>query len=235
VWSNHKLMTKWMWRLFMHLDRGIVVNNSLPTLTSCSLRAFYEQVFVEINPRVKACILEFIERDRMGETIDKAELRENIQMYELMGMAASAQDVDKLDTALKQPRSLHVYIEHFETPFLDATREYYKIASQKWLSENDVPSYLELAETAVVQEEVRCNTYMNSITLPKLTKLCMEELVVAHRATLIQAVKDVLASVHAAMSVDIQSIPQSDLETLRRMYDLFNRTHMMDPDNPVRW
>src|SRR3546814_785723 len=100
VWSNHKLMTKWMWRLFMHLDRGIVVNNQLPTLTSCSLRAFYEQVFVEINPRVKGCILEFIERDRNGESVDKGEMRENIQMYELMGMAASAPDVDKLDQAL---------------------------------------------------------------------------------------------------------------------------------------
>src|SRR5690606_34691878 len=118
--------------------------------------------------------------------------------------------------------------------FLAATREYYQRMSQKWLSENDVPTYLELAETAVVQEEARCNRYVNSVTLAKLTKLCMEEMIVAHRATLIQAVKEVLASIHAAMSVDINGVAPSDLETLRRMFDLFHRTHLLDPDDPVR-
>lgn len=232
VWANHKLMTKWMWRLFMHLDRSVVVHNQLPTLISSSLRAFYDQVFVEINPRLRACILEFIDKDRNGEVIEAAELKENIQMYELMGMAASVEKVENLDTALKQPRSLHIYVEEFEASFLAATREYYQRMSQKWLSENDVPTYLELAETAVVQEEARCNRYLNSVTLPKLTKLCMEEMIVAHRATLIQAVKEVLASIHAAMSVDINGVAPSDLETLRRMFDLFHRTHLLDPDDP---
>jgi hypothetical protein len=83
VWENHKIMTKWMWRLFMHLDRGIVINNNLPTLTSCSLQAFYTHVFQRIAFRVRLCMLECIEKDRRGEDVDGEPLGKCIQVQAL--------------------------------------------------------------------------------------------------------------------------------------------------------
>ena len=42
AWHNHKIMTKWVQKLFQHLDRGYVLNTQTETITSCSMKKFLE-------------------------------------------------------------------------------------------------------------------------------------------------------------------------------------------------
>ncbi|CAN0414778.1 unnamed protein product, partial [Discosporangium mesarthrocarpum] len=67
VWSSHKLVVSWMYRLFMHVDRGLVEHLSLPTLTSCGLGRFQKMVLCPHARRVGRATVALVEREREEE------------------------------------------------------------------------------------------------------------------------------------------------------------------------
>ena len=69
-----------------------------------------------------------------------------------------------LDESDSNKANFEVYRQHFETPFIQATAEYYALESKTFLSENSVSAYMKKAEDRLREEEDRIERYLNSTT-----------------------------------------------------------------------
>ena len=65
----HKTLTEWMYRLFMHLDRGVVVDLGLPTVSTRSLLSFKDLVYPSMRPILMGPLLAFVDEMRGRETV----------------------------------------------------------------------------------------------------------------------------------------------------------------------
>ena len=79
-WKKHKLLTSWMWRLFMNLDKTVVRTEALPTITSSCLKCFYELVFSEYLVVLRRGLLDCTAMDREGTLLDNSILKEVIEV-----------------------------------------------------------------------------------------------------------------------------------------------------------
>ena len=79
-------MTRWMWRLFMHLDSGVVHNKrssehpKFASLTSLSLRAFHDIVYVSVHPHIRESILQVLDADRRDEEGSRDHVAESVDV-----------------------------------------------------------------------------------------------------------------------------------------------------------
>jgi cullin 1 len=112
-WTRHQVMNKWMQKFFMYLDRYHVKHHSLPNLKSAGLQAFKTLVFDKIKGDIVSAVLKQVNRERDGETVDRALLKQAVSVFEAMGM-----------------QSLEVYNSDFEADLLSDTAEFYKKKSQ---------------------------------------------------------------------------------------------------------
>lgn len=80
VWQSYKIMTKWIWHLFMHLENGVVKLNELLTLTSVALVNFHKFVYSKYKENLTTLVLRAIEKERDGELIDRTLLQEALQV-----------------------------------------------------------------------------------------------------------------------------------------------------------
>lgn len=114
-----------------------------------------------------------------------------------------------LDEADPNKACFDVYKEHFETPFIDATEQYYKHESESFLAENSVSDYLKKAEERLKEEEDRVERYLNTQTRKPLISKC-EHVLIREHSTL--------------MWENFQTLLDFDKdEDLQRMYALLSR------------
>ena len=69
-----------------------------------------------------------------------------------------------LDESDSNKANFEVYRQHFESPFIQSTAEYYALESKTFLAENSVSSYMKKAEDRLREEEDRIERYLNSTT-----------------------------------------------------------------------
>lgn len=81
-WMKHKLLTNWMWRLFMNLDKTVVRTEALPTITSCYLRCFYVKVFYCNLDKLRQSLLNCVAMNREGPLVDNKVFKEVVQVEE---------------------------------------------------------------------------------------------------------------------------------------------------------
>ena len=124
-WSNHKIMNKWMRLFFMYLDRYYVKHHSLPTLDVAGLKHFKTLVYNEVKKDVVNAMIALIDAERDQALIDRALVKNTVELLEAMGMG-----------------SLDAYVTDFEDQLLASTKEYYARKSQEWVESDDAPAYL---------------------------------------------------------------------------------------------
>ena len=73
-----------MYKLFMHLDRGIVKNNELPSITSCCLISFYTIIFQSVKEQIRNAMMDLIRQDREGTSDDCEYLQECTKVSQLL-------------------------------------------------------------------------------------------------------------------------------------------------------
>lgn len=239
IWEEHKAMTSGINVVFGQIDRGMVQNThhengrKLPTLTCHCIKRFYDLVFVDVSERLSDCVRAAIESERNGEEIDRLLLRDCVNLFIHMGTAKAPHTelVFKVDDALSMPKKMDVYIHVLECVFLSDTRAHYSRKSTQWIGTQDVHAYLKLADDAVVAEDARISHYLDESTREKVIKIVLEEIVVKHQVRLIDEVKAILVSIYSSDYADVStfSIPEEKKRTLKRMFDLFYRTHLLDP------
>jgi cullin 1 len=122
------------------------------------------------SKRTKLAILQLIERERNGEMIDQSLVKKVVDSFVSLGL--DDEDINKA--------SLDVYKEHLETPFLDATEEYYVRESNAFLAENSLSDYLKKVEERLTEEEDRIDRYLNTETRKQLISKCEQVLIRQH-------------------------------------------------------
>jgi cullin 1 len=206
-WANHKVMNKWMRLFFMYLDRYYVKHHSLPTLDVAGLKHFKTLVYNEVKKDVVNAMIALIDAERDQALIDRALVKNTVELLEAMGMG-----------------SLDAYVTDFEDQLLASTKEYYARKSQEWVESDDAPAYLAKAEAALEAEAARVAQYLNGASEPKLLRVCEHEILELRETVLLEKEG---SGCRALLANDRKA-------DLARMYRLFGRvpntpTHGLPP------
>ena len=150
--------------IFLYLDRTVASvgggNEGRASLWDASLKLFHENLEKRpgVKTRVVRGLLHVIERERMGEHIDRALTKR----------------------VLRALQSLGVYGEAFEKVFIEASQEFYRKEGNEYSAQTDVSDYLKHCERRLSEEAERCANYLDASTARGLMRACEQGLIEAH-------------------------------------------------------
>lgn len=205
-WDNHKLMVRWMSRFFNYLDRYYVLRHSLPPLKDVGLLCFRDLVYVEIKKKTKDALLRLIEREREGELVDRALIKNILGIFIEVGMGG-----------------MDCYERDFEDHLLQDTGAFYKRKAATWIEQDSCPDYMLKAEECLKLEEERVDNYLHASSKVKLLKEVETEVLSNHQQVLLQ-------KEHSGCAALLRDDKTDDLA---RMYRLFQRLSSANGLQPV--
>uniref|UniRef100_A0A8C6PDR3 Cullin-4A n=1 Tax=Nothobranchius furzeri TaxID=105023 RepID=A0A8C6PDR3_NOTFU len=166
-WQDHCRQTIMIRSIFLFLDRTYVLQNSLlPSIWDTGLELFRTHIVsdVAVQKRTVEGLLEQIELERNGETIDRSLLRS------LLGMLSD----------------LQVYRDSFEERFLTETNRLYAAEGQRLMQERDVPEYLHHVARRLEEENDRIMSYLDQSTQKPLINCIEKQLLGEHMTAILQ-------------------------------------------------
>ncbi|KDO87345.1 hypothetical protein CISIN_1g004666mg [Citrus sinensis] len=179
-WANHKVMVRWLSRFFHYLDRYFIARRSLPALNEVGLTCFREQ----------------IDKEREGEQIDRALLKNVLDIFVEIGMG-------QMDS----------YEKDFEEHMLQDTGAYYSRKASNWILEDSCPEYMIKAEECLKKERDRVSHYLHSSSEPKLVEKVQHELLVVYATELLEKEQSGCRAL----------LREDKVEDLSRMYRLYHK------------
>ena len=194
-WENHKIMVRWLSRFFNYLDRYFVQRHHIPTLKDVGVGCFRRLVYDEVKPSMRAAVLELIEKERDGEKVDRALIKNVIAIFVEMGLG-----------------TMSAYETDFEKDLLSHTAAFYGRKATQWIAEDSCPAYLIKAEECIVSELERVQTYLHQNTESKLISQVETNLLAQFETELLEKEN----SGCAALLIDDKT------EDLSRMFRLFS-------------
>uniref|UniRef100_A0A8C1N120 Cullin 4A n=1 Tax=Cyprinus carpio TaxID=7962 RepID=A0A8C1N120_CYPCA len=168
-WQDHCSQTIMIRSIFLFLDRTYILQNSLlPSIWDTGLELFRTHIVSDgaVQSRTVEGILEQIERERNGETVDRSLLRS------LLGMLSD----------------LQVYKDSFEQRFLTETNRLYAAEGQRLMQERD---YLHHVSRRLEEENDRVISYLDQSTQKPLIATVEKQLLGEHMNAILQKGKDV--------------------------------------------
>ncbi|PIA61545.1 hypothetical protein AQUCO_00300814v1 [Aquilegia coerulea] len=202
-WMNHKVMVRWLSRFFHYLDRYFIARRSLPALKDVGLTCFRDLVYQELNVKVKDAVIFLIDQEREGEQIDRALLKNILDIFVEIGMG-----------------QMERYENDFETPMLLDTSDYYSRKASIWIEEDSCPDYMLKAEECLKREKDRVAHYLHSSSETKLLDKVQYELLTVYTTQLLEKEH---SGCHALLRDD-------KVDDLSRMYRLFSKIpHGLEP------
>uniref|UniRef100_A0A0D6QS21 Cullin family profile domain-containing protein n=1 Tax=Araucaria cunninghamii TaxID=56994 RepID=A0A0D6QS21_ARACU len=195
-WGNHKVMVRWLSRFFNYLDRYFIARRSLPALNEVGLMCFRDLVYQEIRNNVKDAVIALIDREREGEQIDRALLKNVLGIFVEIGMG-----------------NMDYYENDFEAYMLEDTASYYSRKAASWILEDSCPDYMLKAEECLKREKERVAHYLHSSSESKLLEKVQHELLSQYESQLLEKEH---SGCHALLRDD-------KVDDLSRMYRLFCR------------
>ncbi|KIP06829.1 hypothetical protein PHLGIDRAFT_72117 [Phlebiopsis gigantea 11061_1 CR5-6] len=178
-WDRYTTGANYINRLFTYLNRHWVKRErdegrkGVYPVYTLALVQWKTNFFLHVqakHQKLAGAVLRLIERQRNGETIDQGLVKKVVDSFVSLGLDES--DINKV--------SYEVYKEHFETPFLEATENYYRTESRAFLAENSVPDYMKKADERLREEEDRVERYLNTNTRKALISKCEHVLIREH-------------------------------------------------------
>uniref|UniRef100_A0A8C1BGH6 Cullin 4A n=2 Tax=Cyprinus carpio TaxID=7962 RepID=A0A8C1BGH6_CYPCA len=166
-WQDHCSQTIMIRSIFLFLDRTYILQNSLlPSIWDTGLELFRTHIVSDgaVQSRTVEGILEQIERERNGETVDRSLLRS------LLGMLSD----------------LQVYKDSFEQRFLTETNRLYAAEGQRLMQERDVPEYLHHVSRRLEEENDRVISYLDQSTQKPLIATVEKQLLGEHMNAILQ-------------------------------------------------
>jgi len=195
-WDNHKTMVRWLSRFFNYLDRYFTSRRSLPVLNEVGLICFRDLVYQELKTTVRNAVISLIDREREGEQIDRALLKNVLGIFVEIGMG-----------------NMDCYDSDFESAMLEDTAAYYSRKATSWILEDSCPDYMLKAEECLKREKERVGHYLQADSEQKLLGTVEHEL-------LSQYENQLLEKEHSGCHSLLQDGKMDDLS---RMYRLFCR------------
>ncbi|CAN1834125.1 CUL1 [Linum perenne] len=195
-WANHKLMVRWLSRFFHYLDRYFIARRSLPALKEVGLTCFRELVYKEVHEKARNAVIALIDKEREGEQIDRALLKNVLDIFVEIGMT-----------------QMDCYEDDFEKPMLGATGVYYSQKASNWIQEDSCPAYMLKSEECLKKERDRVAHYLHSSSEGKLVEKVQHELLVNFSTQLLDKEN---SGCRALLRDD-------KVEDLSRMYRLYHK------------
>ncbi|WOH08422.1 hypothetical protein DCAR_0727862 [Daucus carota subsp. sativus] len=195
-WTNHKVMVRWLSRFFHYLDRYFIARRSLPPLNEVGLTCFRDLVYQELKVKVRDAVISLIDQEREGEQIDRALLKNVLDIFVEIGMSQMDQ-----------------YENDFEEAMLADTAAYYSRKASNWILEDSCPDYMLKAEECLRREKDRVSHYLHFSSEPKLLEKVQHELLSVYATQLLEKEH---SGCHALLRDD-------KVDDLSRMYRLFSK------------
>ncbi|CAA0817482.1 Cullin-1 [Striga hermonthica] len=145
-WKNHKIMKMWLTRFFHFIARYYIPFRKLPSLEEISDSAFYSLVYCEMKDQVNDAIISMINKEREGERIDRALMKEILDIYAEISEGSSRN-----------------YGEDIEKAIIEATSAFYSRSALNWTTIMSKEEYTRKAEECLQQEKERVSDYMNGL------------------------------------------------------------------------
>jgi cullin 3 len=179
TWNQHNTAMNMIADVLMYLERGWSKDASLPGIYAATIGLFRDHVLhytIAVNGLHHATVLsvltstmiDLINMERDGDTIDKALLRNCVYMLNTLHKTDDEIETEKL------------YTTEFEPEYLRKSRIYYKAECQKLLRESDASSWLRNTERRISEEIARCHSTVTPTTTESITKVVEDELIRSH-------------------------------------------------------
>ncbi|KAL3505756.1 hypothetical protein ACH5RR_031138 [Cinchona calisaya] len=150
-WSNHKIMVRRMSIFFDYVDRYFATRRSLPPLNEVGLTCFRDLVYQELRHIIRNAVLSLIDQEREGEQIDRALLKNVVDIFIEIGMG-----------------QMDYYENDFEVAMLNNTVAYYSRKAADWILQESCQDYMLKAEESLKLEKDRVSNYLHSSSQSKL-------------------------------------------------------------------
>ncbi|KAL5203429.1 hypothetical protein ABZP36_014381 [Zizania latifolia] len=198
-WSNHKVMVRWLSRFFHYLDRYFISRRSLVALKEVGLTCFRDLIYHEIKGQVKGAVIALIDKEREGEQIDRALLKNVLDIFVEIGLG-----------------SMEYYENDFEDSLLKDTTDYYSVKAQSWILEDSCPDYMIKAEECLKKEKERVGHYLHISTEQKLLEKVQNELLAQYATPLLE-------KEHSGCFALLRDDKEEDLSRMYRLFSKINR------------
>lgn len=213
-WNRYTTAAKYINHLFRYLNRHWVKREidegkkDVYDVYTLHLVKWKKDFFEKVHENVMSAVLNLVEKQRNGETIEQSQIRNIVDSFVSLG----------LDDNDSSKSTLVVYQYYFEKPFIEATRVYYEAESKRFVAENSVVEYMKKAEARLEEERGRVDLYLHPDITKNLTDTCLDVLVAEHASLL-----------HDEFQSLLDGERQDDLA---RMYRLLSRVR--DGLDPLR-
>ncbi|XP_055643671.1 cullin-3 [Toxorhynchites rutilus septentrionalis] len=198
AWNDHQTSMVMIRDILMYMDRVYVQQNDVDNVYNLGLIIFRDQVvrFGRIRDHMRETLLNMVMCERKGEAIDHIAIKNACQMLMVLGI-----------------NSRWVYEEDFERPFLTQSAAFYKLESQKFLSENSASVYIRRVEVRITEEAERAKLYLDESTEIRIVEVVEDELIKKHMRTIVEMEN----------SGVVYMLKNTKTEDLACMYKLFSR------------
>ncbi|KAG7661561.1 CDC53 [[Candida] subhashii] len=211
-WTRFTIGAVYMNNVFDYMNRYWVQKEradgrrDIFDVNTLSLIKWKEEMFEPNADTLIKEVLDLIEKQRNNMVVDTSLISTAIKS--LVFLSIDTQD-------LKKP-NLIIYVNSFETPFLQVTSEYYIKESSKYLSEHNVVDYMKKCETRLAEEISRSNNYLEEHTKKPLLDALNASLIENHAEEM--------------YSQFLILLQQNQIEHIQRMYKLLARVpRTLDP------
>ncbi|KAJ6829718.1 cullin-4 [Iris pallida] len=150
----------------LFLDRTYVKQNqNVQSLWDMGLQLFRKHLSLssEVEHKIVTGLLRLIERERLGEAIDRTLLNHLLKMFTALG----------------------IYVQSFEKPFLECTSEFYASEGVNYMQRSDVSDYLKHVESRLQEEHERCLLYLDASTKKPLIATAEKQLLERHTSAIL--------------------------------------------------
>ena len=195
-WEHETLMVL-IRDFLMYLDREFCRKHKLPPVYDLGLLLFRDRVVRQggVHERLKALMLDSVRREREGELIDRRRMKEATMLLVRVNVG-----------------NMEVYRIDFEQPFLSQTHTYYQQEAQRYFADNSCSDYLAKVELRMMEEEARCDAYLDHSSKAKVQAAIQEELIGNYAKAIVDDEK----------SGAVPMMRNGQDHDLRRMYTLFS-------------
>ncbi|KAK0338175.1 hypothetical protein LTR02_001859 [Friedmanniomyces endolithicus] len=173
AWEDHQVCMGMLTDVLMYMDRVYCTDHHQPSIFAKSMGLFRDQILrtpvrqgaptlLEILTRI---ILDQIQMDRDGESIDQFLIKSNVYMLE--GLYQSNQEVE----------DAKLYLKPFEREFLRQSAEFYRDEGERLLKESDAGTYCRHTKRRIDEENDRCRSTLSESTTPKIQAVVEDELI----------------------------------------------------------
>ncbi|KAJ4909085.1 Cullin-1 [Raphanus sativus] len=145
-WDINKIMVKWLSHIFLYLDRYFTPRGSLPSLTEVGMTCFHKQVYLKVNFNVKQVIIAMIHKEREGQQIDRALLKNVLDLFVQSGMGSLERRILALNTYMikaeeslrkEKERVAHYLHSDTETELVKTVQSHLLVSVAKQLLEKE--------------------------------------------------------------------------------------------------